>query len=186
MIFVFAVALVVAVARGGKLRNLSELHLRAWPLLFVGFALQITAELLPDDRPWSSGASITLILVSFVVLLTVAGLNRKLPGMWLAGLGVVMNFTVIALNGGMPVSREASQLAGGSGELVLDAKHVVLDTESILPFLADIIPVPGNVISLGDVLLAIGFAVYLSDQLQRGPRLFRHRVQGEPGSATRQ
>ena len=185
MLFVLGVGLVVALLRGGKLRNLSELHLRAGWLLFVGFGLQIGAEFVPDDESWSGTLSIGLILASYIALLLVAWINRALRGMWLAGLGVAMNFTVILLNGGMPVSREASILAGGSGNLALDAKHTLLTTESVLPFLADIIPVPGSVISLGDVLLAIGFAVYLSYELRQGPTLFRHKITGEPGSARR-
>jgi len=67
--------------------------------------------------------------------------------------------------------------------MALDAKHVLLDGSSRLAFLADIIPVPRSVISLGDVLLAVGLGVFIEDQLQQPLRLFRHRVQGIPGSA---
>jgi hypothetical protein len=103
--------------------------------------------------------------------------------MWIAGIGILMNFTVIALNGGMPVMEEAVHLAGGSGELVLDAKHVLLTDTTRLPFLADIIPLPGSVISMGDVFLAIGVGAFLEDQMRRPVPLFRHKVQGMPGSA---
>ncbi len=67
--------------------------------------------------------------------------------------------------------------------MTLGAKHVVLDGTSRFAFLADIIPMPRSVISLGDVLLAVGLGVFIEDQLQQPLRLFRHRVQGLPGSA---
>jgi hypothetical protein len=114
----------------------------------------------------------------------VVALNLRLTGMWIAGIGILMNFAVIALNHGMPVLPEAFALAGGDiDNLILDAKHVILDSDSRLPFLADIIPMPGSVISMGDVLLAVGLGVFVEDQLQQPLRLFRHRVQGLPGSA---
>ena len=127
------------------------------------------------------------MLASYLPLLLFVWLNRSFAGMWIAGIGILMNFTVIAINTGMPVSEEAVMLAGGGGgELVLDAKYVLLDQATRLPFLADIIPLPGSVISLGDVFLAIGAAVFLEDQLRQPVRLFAHGVQGEPGSAARQ
>jgi hypothetical protein len=62
---------------------------------------------------------------------------------------------------------------------------VLLDSDSRLPFLADIIPLPQSVLSLGDLFLAIGIGVFLEDQMRRPLRLFAHGVQGEPGSASR-
>lgn len=103
--------------------------------------------------------------------------------MWIAGIGILMNFTVIAVNGGMPVLIESVALAGGSTDIALGAKHVVLDAATRLPFLGDIIPLPRSVISLGDVFIAIGIGVYLEDQMHQPLRLFRHRVKGVPGSA---
>jgi hypothetical protein len=114
-------------------------------------------------------------------------LNREASGIWIAGIGVLMNFTVIAVNGGMPVLPEAAAIAGGeAGDLVLSAKHVLLTDATHLPFLADIIPLPGAVVSLGDVFLAIGVAVFLEDQMRQPLTLFAHRVTGIPGSAVDQ
>jgi hypothetical protein len=36
---------------------------------------------------------------------------------------------------------------------------------------------------MGDVFLAIGLGAFIEDQMQQPLRLFRHRVQGLPGSA---
>lgn len=180
-VVVLALAVIVSLLRGGRLSNISEIRLRAWWLLFVGFGLQIAAAFVNADN---SELAMGLVLASYVALMAVVWLNRDEAGMWIAGIGILMNFTVIAFNGGMPVLPAAVELAGGSAEnLVLSAKHVLLTDDTYLPFLADIIPLPNNVISLGDVFLAIGLGVFIEDQLKQPKRLFRHRVQGAPGSA---
>ncbi len=127
--------------------------------------------------------AVGLILASYVPLLVFVLLNRQMAGLWVAGIGVLMNFTVIAANAGMPVMLEAVKLAGGSVDVALGARHIVLTESTHLAFLSDIIPLPGSVISLGDVFLAIGVGVFLEDQVRRPVRLFAHRVQGKPGSA---
>jgi hypothetical protein len=111
--------------------------------------------------------------------------------MWLAGLGILMNFSVIAANGGMPVLEGAASAAGGFPEgLTLEGsyKHVWLDARTILGFLADVIPVRlfglGNVISLGDVLLAVGLGAFLEDELRQPVRWFKHGQRTEGGSAS--
>ena len=180
LIAVIAVSIGVSLLRGGKLSNFTEIYARGWWLLFVGFGMQIAANYVPASN---SDLAVGLVLLSYIPLLGVVALNQRMPGMWITGIGILMNFTVIALNRGMPVLPEAIELAGGDPGMTLDAKHVVLDGMSRLPFLGDIIPMPGSVISLGDVLLAIGLGVFIEDQLQQPLRLFRHRVQGIPGSA---
>ena len=178
LVLVFSI--VVSLARGGKLSNLGVIEIRAWWLLFVGFGMQAVANNLPSE---SSTAAIALLLSSYVLLVLVVWLNRAEPGLWIAGIGILMNFTVIAVNQGMPVLPEAIEIAGGSPDIAFDAKHVLLDEMSRLSFLGDVIPLPGSVISLGDVFLAIGLGVFIEDQLRQPIRLFRHRVQGVPGSA---
>jgi hypothetical protein len=184
MLWLFAVigvSVAVSLLRGGKLSNISEIYARGWWLLLVGLGMQQLANYISTDQ---RGLAVGLVLSSYVPLLLVMLLNQRLPGMWIVGVGILMNLTVIALNNGMPVLPEAFELAGGnSGSLLLDAKHVILDSTSRLPFLADIIPMPGSVISLGDVLLAVGLGIFVEDQLRQPLPLFRHRVQGQAGSA---
>ncbi|MEN8235185.1 MAG: DUF5317 domain-containing protein [Actinomycetota bacterium] len=180
MLLVLAIAIVIGLARGGKLSNLTEIGVRAWWLLFLGFGLQIGATFLPVRM---HELAVGLILSSYLPLLLFVWLNRQMAGLWVAGIGVLMNFTVIAVNSGMPVMLAAAELAGGSSDVILGAKHVVLTESTHLAFLADVIPLPGNVISIGDVFLAVGVGVFLEDQIRRPLRLFAHRVQGTPGSA---
>ena len=178
LIAVLLVSIVVSIMRGGKLSNLPDIYARGWWLLFIGFGMQIVANAVDSPR-----LAVSLLLTSYVVLLILVWLNRSEAGMWIAGIGLLMNFTVISLNHGMPVMPEAIQLAGGTSDVVFGAKHVLLDSSSRFPFLADVIPLPGSVISLGDVFLAVGLGAFIEDQLKQPLRIFRHRVPGVPGSA---
>ena len=195
MVLVLAVLLVgmlVALMRGGRFRNLSDVRIRQWWLLPMAFALQLAAEVVPDLAGWSRGVTLSLMLGSYVPLLVLVALNRGTPGMWLIGLGILMNFTVIVANGGMPVLSEAAYVAGGTNadaDIIASAKHVLLDTSTALPFLADVIPLRlfgfGQVISLGDVFLAVGLARVLEHELRQPVRWFKHGARTEAGSAAR-
>ena len=180
MLLVLAISIVVGWVRGGRLRNLTEIRVRMWWLLPLGFVLLAASAFVPTSR---HELAVALVLVSYLPLLLFVWLNRAMVGIWIAGLGILMNFTVIVLNSGMPVLVEAVEIAGGSGDLVLGAKHVILNESTRLPFLADIIPLPGAVLSLGDVFLAIGIGAFLEDQMRKPLSLFAHGVTGVPGSA---
>jgi len=188
---VILVALAIAVLRGGRLVNLGDIELRAWWLLFVALGLQLGTRLLPDAS-WSSWFGVAMVLFSYVLLMIMVVLNRSKPGMWIAGLGVLMNFIVIAANGGMPVLAGAAEVASGFTVAEPDVsetfKHVVLDASSRLTFFADVIPLRvggfGEVISLGDVFLALGLGVFLEHELRRPRRYFKRGAQAKPGSAS--
>jgi hypothetical protein len=189
---VLFIATTVALLRGGRLINLADIRLQHWWLLLLGFGIQAATALLPD-KDWTRSAATAMILVSYLPLLTLVLINRHREGMWLAGLGVLMNFSVIALNGGMPVLGGAAAIAAGrdvTGSMVisLDVKHVLLDASTRIPFLADVIPVRlfgiGQVISLGDVLLAVGLGRFLEDELRRPVRWFKRGIHTEGGSAS--
>ena len=190
---VLFLAMSIAVLRGGRLTNLADIHLRFWWLLPLGFVMQGAAGWLP--HPWGARLGVWLVLASYLPLLALVILNRDREGMWLAGVGVLMNFSVILANGGMPVMREAALVASGysadaaAAAIASSVKHVPLDASSRLPFLADVIPVrfvgQGQVISLGDVFLAVGLGRFLEAELRRPVRWFKHGVKTQPGSAVR-
>jgi hypothetical protein len=185
---VLVTAIAVSLLRGGRISNLAEVRLRVWWMLFVGLGMQIVAANLPGRAGEANPYAVGLILASYLPLIAVVVINREEAGMWIAAIGILMNFTVIAANQGMPVSPEAAHLAGaGSGSLELGAKHVVLDEGSTFPFLADIIPLPllRQVISLGDVFLAVGLGQFLEAQLRKPIHWFRHGGSGQPGSAVK-
>lgn len=188
---VMFVALTVAVLRGGRLTNLADIRLKLWFLLPLSFALQLGTRLLPD-RSWAETTGVAMVLVSYVPLIGLVFANRDRKGMWLAGIGVLLNFSVILINGGMPVLTEAAQVASGYSPTVQindSYKHITLDSSTRLPFLADVIPMriarQGTVISLGDVFLAVGLARFLEAELRRPVRWFKPGVKLSGGSASR-
>jgi hypothetical protein len=189
---VLFIALAMAVMRGGRLSNLGDIELRYWWLLLVALGLQVATAWLPDTS-WAEGLGLAMVLISYVLLMGLVLINRSRPGMWLAGLGVLMNFTVIAINGGMPVLAEAAEVASGftitAPDLSGSYKHVLLDSSSHLTAFADVIPMRiagiGQVISLGDVFLAVGLGRFLEHELRRPRRYFRRGAHAQPGSASK-
>jgi len=181
---VLFIATTIALLRGGRLINLADIRLQYWWLLLLGFGIQAATALLPD-RDWTRSAATAMILVSYLPLLILVLINRNREGMWLAGFGVLMNFSVIALNGGMPVLEGAAVVAAGLGG---GAGGFRLDASTRIPFLGDVIPVRlfgiGQVISLGDVLLAVGLGRFLEDELRRPVRWFKRGIHTEGGSAS--
>ena len=167
MILVLPIAGVAALyglVRGGSLDALARTDFRyAW-VLFAGLVLQATFDIWdPEWLPQSGDLAVLIASNALVAVFLV--LNRRLPGMWLAAGGMLLNLVVISLNGAMPVSMEAAEIAGaGNPPADLGFKHEVLDSDTLLPWLGDVIPLPGfsALISVGDVVLvlAIGWLVY--------------------------
>ena len=91
--------------------------------------------------------------------------NRRVPGLWLIGLGGAMNLVAIVANGGtMPASASALAAAG----LVVDTPGEFVNSGVVanphLSFLGDIFATPSwlpfaNVFSLGDLVIVLGTAV---------------------------
>ena len=90
--------------------------------------------------------------------------NRKIPGMWLIGLGTSLNLAAILANGGvMPATRHALAVAG----LPVDVAHFKNSMALASPklsFLGDVFAIPkslpmSNVFSIGDICIALGAAV---------------------------
>jgi hypothetical protein len=187
---VLSVAVFIAILRGGRITNLGKIKLRLWWLLVVGFLVQAASNWLPTDRSWSSAWGTGLVLFSYLFILAVITRNRDRPGMWLSGFGILMNFTVIAFNGGMPVMAEAAFIASGFEVIpqIADYKHVLLNETTQLVFLADVIPIrliQGNVVSLGDIFLAVGMGRFIESELRRPVLWFKHSAHRESGSASR-
>ena len=99
--------------------------------------------------------------------------NRWIPGAAIMAVGLLMNLTVVAANGGMPVSGRAVESAGGTAStLATDAgaKHHLMSDRDLFAALGDVIPIPppaGVVLSIGDVLLYAGMAWFVF-QVTRG------------------
>jgi len=159
---VAVLAVGVGVLRGGSLEQLAATKFHAIPLLIAGIGLQILFSLWSPS--WVNEAvSLGVLIGSNMLVLSFLVVNRMLPGVVIASVGLVLNLAVISSNGAMPVSPDAARTAGAK-ELVISEgaiKHEVLDDHTELGFLGDVIPIPwpGLVISIGDIVLAAGIAV---------------------------
>lgn len=171
--------LIVGWARGGSLVKLAQLPLRCGWLILVAFLLQIVAFPPQLESPgWSDRLGPALYISSILVLLLAVGLNLLLSGMEILGLGLLLNYLVIAANGGyMPVPPDNLARAGMAhrAELLRTKGHLfnsmVLTSETQLPFLADIFFLPSwlpfsNVFSIGDVFIGIGAFILVLQAMQ--------------------
>ena len=177
ILLVIIAACLLGVARGGSMHNLAQLELVAWPLVFVAVAAQAAGAFAGALGVAHAGTLYVAGMVTSATLVTVfVTRNRELPGMPLIALGFVLNALVVTLNGAMPVAQEAADRVGISTVGLYrhaDAKHELIDSDTVLPGLADVIPVPlpgplergSNVVSVGDVVLAAGIGVLVVNAL---------------------
>ena len=161
VVLVLALAVTAGILSGGSPRLLERIRVHWWGLALVALVLQsMPLEVGSAERAGFAAAS---LVASYVLLLAVVAVNRRVPGAELMAIGLMMNLAVVALNGGMPVSRDAVRAAGAGGVIVIEdgAKHHLMTNADVLQPLADVIPVPppfGVVLSIGDVLLYGGMA----------------------------
>jgi hypothetical protein len=148
-----------ALAVNGRLRRFAQVRIRlAW-----GLGLAVGAALL-SAVPALHGAG-TVVTLAAALVVVVA--NRTLPGMPLLGTGLLLNSAAILANGvSMPVDIDAAVRAGvNPPSQVADPFHTLADAHTRLRLLCDIIPVPwpwrGEVVSVGDVLVAAGVGLFL-------------------------
>jgi hypothetical protein len=146
--------------RGGTLEALAATQFRWSGLVFEGLLIQLAFSVWSPPGLSRSGALWVLILSNVAIGAFILA-NARLPGMLLAGLGLLMNLAVITTNGAMPVSTGAASVAGVEPPPEGAAfKHERMDAQTEVPWLGDVVPVPGlgEVWSLGDFLLALGIA----------------------------
>lgn len=153
---------------GGALRNFARLSFR-WPALFLAGLVLRAIAFSPVVR--YDGAAITVYLLAFACLAAGIAANRRIVGIELVLLGLLLNAVVILANGGaMPVSADALRLVGRYDyalQLLEEGPlgHVEIATaDTVLRPLADIIPLSPvpffqTVASVGDLLIAAGMLI---------------------------
>lgn len=193
--------LILGLLAGGRFGNLASIRLRHTWLLVVAVVIRYAVEaLLNAHVPIVETLRLPLLASAFAVLLVALWTNRTYPGLNLAFVGILLNATVIVVNGGfMPIWEPSLIVAGYRPEDIVSAIHVILPASLDASFLlhlgplADVIPVPlpliQNVASVGDVFLMAGLAFFLFAALVRVPReltaeqveVIRQRLAGETG-----
>lgn len=157
---VIIIAILVGLIMGGKIANLGRINFKYFYLIIAAYVIQAGVDYWANGHLF--GGSPYLHLVSYLILFFVLWQNRQLPGMYLIIIGTLLNFIVIALNGGqMPVNptmlpSELSQaLAAGHG-----GTHGLITGNTRVKFLADIFHIAyfnrNQLISIGDTIMDVG------------------------------
>ncbi|MDQ7848693.1 MAG: DUF5317 family protein [Armatimonadota bacterium] len=181
LLFVLALALAVALARGGSLWVLAGQHWRLPLLPVVAVVLQIVG-FLPDEAASEAGRAFAAFMHGWSYLLAGAFIwaNRRTPWLWLMALGVAANAAAVLANGGfMPVPPGASGAAAEAAARGYYNNAVLMSSDSPLWFLGDVLTVPSWwggrwAVSAGDLAIAVatfGLVQRLTHPAGRGPDL---------------
>ncbi len=172
MIILYAcllLAAVFALAPGFDLRRLARIRLRHTWLVWLALVDQVVViSFLPDVGQLNNFAH----LASYVLAAAFAVLNFRSAGTWVVGVGGASNLAAIVANGGtMPASRSALEASGWHAPAGHFANSAVV-AEPRLAFLGDVFVTPSwlpvqSVFSIGDVVIVVGVAVFLSAACRR-------------------
>ncbi|MEO7913638.1 MAG: DUF5317 domain-containing protein [Roseiflexaceae bacterium] len=190
---VIVLVIIVALLRGGSLRNFAAVQLRWLPLVIAGFILQLLIFTPFARSPLVAFATVPIYLLSMILLVIWVAANWRIPGMALIALGLLLNVIAISMNGGhMPVSPESARYAGTidnyASEGALVANNSIATQDNVrFWLLTDIIAIPkqvpfANVISIGDVLLTIGVGSLCYRTIRHAPALAESEIAPDAGA----
>ena len=145
VLLILTLAVLAGILSGGSMRFLERLRVHWWGLAPIALVLQSVP--LPVGSAQRSGLAAASLVSSYVLLLAVVAVNRRVPGAAFMAAGLTMNLAVVALDGGMLVSRDAIRAAGTDGVIVIEdgARHHLMSKGDMLQPLADVVPVPFTV-----------------------------------------
>lgn len=170
--FLIVVAAGVAVgwARGGRIANASGRRLALLPVIWLALAMQIGAQMIPASR---SLLAYAMVIASYAAVFAFAGANWRIAGMPLIAIGGALNYLVILLNQGMPVSPDVIARVGADVEAaraVMRGKHVLGTEDTSLAVLGDRIPLFGEIVSVGDLVILAGILLVVQGLMRRRRR----------------
>ena len=161
-------ALIVGAIAGGGLPRLAELRLRWTYLLVLALGLRIGVGVAHDMGIAEGFPTSWAFILAYALVLTWLWGNWRVPGLQIASVGIGANMAAVLINGGqMPIWSAAFAAAGfAPSEIANDPFHFLLQADTVAEFVAsgglfgDVIPLPipyiRDVVSIGDVLLALG------------------------------
>ena len=164
---VIALALVVGALAGGGIPRLADLRLKLvwscsspWPA---------RGRRRPERDRCGAGLPIGWFFVgAYLLLFVFLAANYRVPGLQVAAVGIGLNTLAVILNAGrMPIWANAFEAAGFSpSALVGDPFHFLIASGTVAEFVSqggvfgDVVPIPvpliRDVVSIGDLLLAMG------------------------------
>lgn len=170
-------------AAGGRVSNLAQIKVKRGWLAPLAFLIQAYLIFIPAETGGGLLSTRSLILIfSNCLVFLVIWHNRQLPGLKLVGLGLLLNFLVIVLNGGfMPITPDTLVQIGHdsyaprleTGYRVALTKNIVMEPgEARLWFLSDILVIPRpfpipSAVSVGDLLIVVGVFFFLREPMLR-------------------
>jgi len=180
-----AIALIAALALRPLAADKPRLRFAWWGVIIATFGFELLLYNPPiNTMAWALVLGPWLWVVTKLIMLLCLGRNARPSGQWsiaclVMALGIALNTVAIVANGGyMPQSVEAAKTVWGahaerSGVDTTRLRNTrPMDADSQLTWLADVIVQPDwlprrNVISIGDVLLSLGMAVWIFGGLQK-------------------
>jgi MFS family permease len=149
---------------GGRLIALADLKLRFLDFLATAVALQaLIIYVAPHGSP---GLHAAAHIISYALAGVFLVANRRVPGLWLVGLGGALNLAAIAANGGVMPVHAAALSGAGLAEVPGRFTNSATIAGANLGFLGDVFFLPAswpfhNVFSIGDVCIVAGAALAL-------------------------
>ena len=176
-------SIIVAKLRGGSFKNLENIYIKGWYLFLIAALVQ---GLLSIGKKMNISSAnkilaeyfIYIIVFTFSLMIIPVILNIKKNYMKLFFIGLVLNFIVIAGNGGkMPVFPHG--IEGVRNEIStdirlpyreFDIKHGAADKNTRFVYLADIILIPKpyplpKILSIGDLFLMLGAFQFFQEEM---------------------
>ncbi len=160
------VAILIGFIRGGSLKGFGEIRFKMGWVFPALLLFQLCIFYFQNKIEWVGEISQFSFIGVYVIGLIFLWINRFHAHFKFIFVGVLLNFIVMAVNGGrMPVSGEAAlHLDPYYLETLknsLYAKHTLVTDSTIFAFLGDIIPLKApypreQIISIGDVVMNIG------------------------------
>ncbi|HEY7331722.1 MAG TPA: MFS transporter [Candidatus Limnocylindria bacterium] len=160
-------ALIVGALAGGGLPRLGDLKLRWIWVLLLALIIRFGAVFLRTNDATNLPIGWAIVAAYFLIFVFLWG-NWRVPGLQVAAVGIGLNFLAVLLNGGrMPIWPGAFEAAGFQPDAVAgDAFHFLMPTSTVAEFVSrggifgDVVPLPlpviRDVVSIGDLLLALG------------------------------
>ena len=154
-IYIFTVSVLSSLIFKRSIWNPLNTNFKWFYLIFIPFALELFVVL---KNPGDISGYLTS--VAYIMLAIFCLVNWHVKGFPLVTAGVLSNSLVVLVNGGkMPVSSLTLVLAGLPSNMI-DAKHVFMGGKTLLPFLADVIPINflnlHYACSVGDLMVYTG------------------------------
>ena len=191
-------ALIIGALAGGAFPRLAELRLRWSILLVIALGLRLLVTVTREAGIATEVPAGWAYMLAYALIFAWLWANWRVPGLQIASVGIGSNMLAVLANGGqMPIWSAAFFSAGFTdADIANDPFHFLLRADTVASFVAsgglfgDVIPLPipyiRDVISIGDVLLALGifWAIVYSMTLAEAPSRRAVALGATPGRQT--